>query len=409
MLLFIADNLACFPYQTQEEPLFIMHHIDITLSVSGSNLLQSFKESLRKVPRQQQQKQKKMKTKKKKKKQRRRKDSSDDDDEDEDREQSSSKSSSSSSSSSSDEDNEVVHRQKKSVVSDSDSDMEDEDAVMDRLPENANPLLDFASASQGILLLLVLKQHLKNLFGFSDSKIQKYSPTESAKIYDKAVNRKSKVHFNPRQTLDYLKSDITNMDLSFDTKRNIVKQYLDFKVLMEHMDRDEEDEEGEATANARNKAITSLLRGPKPVNHNHNNHTAPVETDDEDSEDEDTPAQKPRKGRDTAEDSGRMSEKVEAMDVVAICRPKYKDRPQIARVIQKTKNGYSIHWMTGSYTGPWAVAKKRDGRKKVPWVDTIKESDIIYKKISLTSGHKLTNKVAHTLRALYAAKEGAKS
>lgn len=44
MLLYIADNLACFPYQTQEEPLFIMHHIDITLSVSGSNLLQSFKE-----------------------------------------------------------------------------------------------------------------------------------------------------------------------------------------------------------------------------------------------------------------------------------------------------------------------------------------------------------------------------
>lgn len=44
MLLFIADNLAYFPYQSQEEPLFIMHHIDITLSVSGSNLLQTFKE-----------------------------------------------------------------------------------------------------------------------------------------------------------------------------------------------------------------------------------------------------------------------------------------------------------------------------------------------------------------------------
>ena len=101
-----------------------------------------------------------------------------------------------------------------------------------------------------------------------------------------------------------------------------------------------------------------------------------------------------------------MNEGVEAMDVIAICRPKYKDRPQIARVIQKTRAGYSIHWMTGTYSGPWAVAKKRDGRKKVPWVDTIKESDIIYKKISLTSGHKLTNKVAQTLRALYAAKEG---
>uniref|UniRef100_A0AAX7ULM2 Nipped-B protein n=1 Tax=Astatotilapia calliptera TaxID=8154 RepID=A0AAX7ULM2_ASTCA len=364
MLLFIADNLACFPYQTQEEPLFIMHHIDITLSVSGSNLLQSFKEVQ----------------------------SFDDE--------------SSSTSSSSDEEEDVVQRKK---GSDSDSDLDDEDAVMDRLPENTKPLLEFASASQGILLVLVLKQHLKNLYGFSDSKIQKYSPTESAKVYDKTVNRKSKVHFNPSQTLDYLRSDLANTDLSYEAKKNIAKQYLDFKVLMDHLDRDEEDEDGEANANARNKAITSLLRGPKPRNHNHSNHAAPVETDDEESEDEDPPARKPRKGGDCAEDSGNMNETVEVMDIVAIYCRKYKDRPQIARVVQKTRNGYSIHWMTGSYSGSWAVAKKRDGRKKVPWVDNIKESDIICKKISLTSGQKLTNKVAQTLRALYAAKEGTKS
>lgn len=54
------------------------------------------------------------------------------------------------------------------VESDSDSDLEDVDAVMERLPDDAAPLLDFARASQGILLLLVLKQHLKNLYGFSD-------------------------------------------------------------------------------------------------------------------------------------------------------------------------------------------------------------------------------------------------
>lgn len=52
--------------------------------------------------------------------------------------------------------------------SDSESDLEDADAVMERLPDDAAPLLDFARASQGILLLLVLKQHLKNLYGFSD-------------------------------------------------------------------------------------------------------------------------------------------------------------------------------------------------------------------------------------------------
>ena len=104
-----------------------------------------------------------------------------------------------------------------------------------------------------------------------------------------------------------------------------------------------------------------------------------------------------------------MNEVVGAMDVIARCCPKYKDRPQSARVIQKVSTGYSVHWMAGSYSGPWAEAKKRDGRKLVPWVDTIKESDIIYKKISLTSGHKLTNRVVQTLRSLYAAKEGTSS
>lgn len=43
-LLFITDNLAYFPYQVLDEPLFIIHHIDIMISVTGANLLQSFKE-----------------------------------------------------------------------------------------------------------------------------------------------------------------------------------------------------------------------------------------------------------------------------------------------------------------------------------------------------------------------------
>lgn len=41
---YIADNLAFFNYQTQDEPLFIIHHIDVIVSVTGSNLLQSFRE-----------------------------------------------------------------------------------------------------------------------------------------------------------------------------------------------------------------------------------------------------------------------------------------------------------------------------------------------------------------------------
>jgi hypothetical protein len=43
-MLYLADNLAYFPYQVQDEPLFIVHHIDTVLSLSGTNLLQAFRE-----------------------------------------------------------------------------------------------------------------------------------------------------------------------------------------------------------------------------------------------------------------------------------------------------------------------------------------------------------------------------
>ncbi|KAM6364126.1 nipped-B-like protein isoform 3-T4 [Pluvialis apricaria] len=384
MLLYIADNLACFPYQTQEEPLFIMHHIDITLSVSGSNLLQSFKESM-------------VKDKKKE-----RKPSSDEETESD---------SNSGSDSESEEEASKPRRLRKRVESDSDSDEENDiNAVMKCLPENSAPLIEFANVSQGILLLLMLKQHLKNLCGFSDSKIQKYSPSESAKVYDKAINRKTGVHFHPKQTLDFLRSDMANSKITEEVKRSIVKQYLDFKLLMEHLDPDEEEEDGEVSAstNARNKAITSLLGGGSPKNN-------AAETEDDESDGEDRGGgtsgslRRSKRNSDSTELAAQMNESVDVMDVIAICCPKYKDRPQIARVVQKTSNGFSVQWMAGSYSGSWTEAKRRDGRKLVPWVDTIKESDIIYKKIALTSANKLTNKVVQTLRSLYAAKDGTSS
>ncbi|XP_040434327.1 nipped-B-like protein isoform X2 [Falco naumanni] len=384
MLLYIADNLACFPYQTQEEPLFIMHHIDITLSVSGSNLLQSFKESM-------------VKNKKKE-----RKPSSDEETESD---------SNSGSESEIEEEASKPRRLRKRVDSDSDSDEENDiNSVMKCLPENSAPLIEFANVSQGILLLLMLKQHLKNLCGFSDSKIQKYSPSESAKVYDKAINRKTGVHFHPKQTLDFLQSDMANSKITEEVKRSIVKQYLDFKLLMEHLDPDEEEEEGEVSAstNARNRAITSLLGGGSPKNN-------AAETEDDESDGEDRGGgtsgslRRSKRNSDSTELAAQMNESVDVMDVIAICCPKYKDRPQIARVVQKTSNGFSVQWMAGSYSGSWTEAKRRDGRKLVPWVDTIKESDIIYKKIALTSANKLTNKVVQTLRLLYAAKDGTSS
>lgn len=60
-----------------------------------------------------------------------------------------------------------------------------------------------------------------------NSKIQKYSPTESAKVYDKAVNRKNNVHFHPRQTLDFISNNMAHATLTTEVKKRVVRQYLD--------------------------------------------------------------------------------------------------------------------------------------------------------------------------------------
>ena len=40
MMLYLADNLAYIPYTVVDEPLFLIHHIDIMVSVIGCNILQ---------------------------------------------------------------------------------------------------------------------------------------------------------------------------------------------------------------------------------------------------------------------------------------------------------------------------------------------------------------------------------
>ena len=47
MLLFLADSLSCFPYLVFEEPLFVLHNVDLIISVTGASVLQSFREVYR--------------------------------------------------------------------------------------------------------------------------------------------------------------------------------------------------------------------------------------------------------------------------------------------------------------------------------------------------------------------------
>ena len=63
------------------------------------------------------------------------------------------------------------------------------------------------------------------------STIHRYSPTEAAKVYDKAVNRKNLIHFNPARALDLLKTGQPKPPLSDQEKRDIVEEYLDVRHL----------------------------------------------------------------------------------------------------------------------------------------------------------------------------------
>ncbi|XP_034948394.1 nipped-B-like protein A [Chelonus insularis] len=212
-MLYLADNLAYFTYQVQDEPLFIIHHIDIIISISGVNLLQSFKEAL--LPKAGE----------------------------------ASKQDQQNSQSAPVQpiiyglDGQPRPIQIMTALEDEDDDEDDDEAILARLPEDTTLLRGYITASQGFLLLLTLRQHLKEVYGFSDAKISQYSPSESAKVYEKALTRKSNVHFNPKATIAKLREGDSNQELDENGRKKLVAEYLDFKQLMLKFDPKEPDED----------------------------------------------------------------------------------------------------------------------------------------------------------------------
>uniref|UniRef100_A0A8C4WX11 Nipped-B protein n=1 Tax=Eptatretus burgeri TaxID=7764 RepID=A0A8C4WX11_EPTBU len=317
LLLFVADNLAHFPYLTQEEPLFLVHHLDVHLSVCGSNLLQSFRECL--VPRralvtstlkegkrctQESNKEEQELEGEQKNADGEEKEKEPDitakEEEDEREEEAPSKKEQEEEETPSERTTENAEQVSKGEEiiekkdfdekndfeddneddnedddddddDDDDEDDEEEEKLIRRLPASDTPLHVFMESSQGVLLLLMLKQHLKILYGFSDSKIQRYSPTESAKVYDKTVTRKQGTRFHPQQTLDFqntlcttnpshqsVKNEQQAGSGSSAFRRRVVRQFLDFQTLMLHLDPDDEEEEGDGVV-ARGRALRNLL------------------------------------------------------------------------------------------------------------------------------------------------------
>ncbi|XP_078574210.1 nipped-B-like protein A isoform X2 [Branchiostoma floridae x Branchiostoma japonicum] len=215
ILLYVADNLACFPYATQDEPLFIIHHVDIILSVTGANVLQSFREALHPT-----------------------------------------KKATNQSEGADDEPGSPI------LPMVDDDDLE-EDQLLAQFPSDPKALLDCCIQAHGCILLLMLKQYLKDLYGFTDSKCHRYSPTEAAKVYDKSLNRRSLAKFSPQSVLDYMCADTPDFAEDEGARRHLIEHYLDFKQLMLRLDPAEDDDEmpeRESTTLSRTK-ITPTKEG----------------------------------------------------------------------------------------------------------------------------------------------------
>ncbi|XP_041674034.1 nipped-B protein isoform X3 [Drosophila eugracilis] len=190
-MLYIADNLAYFPYVVQDEPLYLIHQIDLFISMAGTHLLATFKEHLK-------------------------------------------------------------PSDKEGDVLEDDDDVEDPQVLFNRLPENMTGIIKCITSAQACMLLLILKDHLKNMYGITDSKISRYSPSEQ-KLYEKAVTRKSVTDFNPKTTIDVIKKQLSQKMLSTDIhflftneeKLDLVVKYLDFKKLMLKLDPEDADSDAD--------------------------------------------------------------------------------------------------------------------------------------------------------------------
>uniref|UniRef100_A0A6P7EZ04 Nipped-B protein n=1 Tax=Diabrotica virgifera virgifera TaxID=50390 RepID=A0A6P7EZ04_DIAVI len=182
-MIYLADNMAYFPYQVQDEPLFLVHYIDIKISVFGTNLLQNFKDGLISAKNQPKNKN-------------------------------------------------LADKKGDLTAIDTDEEEEDEQTLLNRLPKDTSQLQACISAAQGWLLLLSLKQYIVDIYGLSSENIQLYSPSVAAKVYEKPVQRKSNIMFNPKSTLEKLQEICLGKKQKAKNKTTLVREYIDFNKLV---------------------------------------------------------------------------------------------------------------------------------------------------------------------------------
>lgn len=195
--IFVADNIAMFPYQVMDEPLYVIHTIDSIVSLSGQSLLVQCKAHLR--PRQQY--------------------------------------------------CSPQQQQPKNQPPEDDDLLFEPETLYNRFPEEKAPLYDLMDNSQACFILLYLKNFLMKLYGFTEAKAQEYSPSEAAKVYEKALSsRKNVPMFNPLAALDGGRRRDGQLDhdrQSIQSHFNLAARICNFRKLLLSLDRMDNDDDSD--------------------------------------------------------------------------------------------------------------------------------------------------------------------
>ena len=153
--------------------------------------------------------------------------------------------------------NEVVAPVPQPKVTDIMEDDEDEDveSLVKRIPADTRTLEECIIGSQGCLLLLMLKQHLKDTYGITDrsvfvmnselypvrschpceafinfilcfvcSRISGYSPSDATKAYERPANRRNSPPFEPKCTIANLSEPPSGS--TPEGRRHLIEQYI---------------------------------------------------------------------------------------------------------------------------------------------------------------------------------------
>ncbi|KAL3116765.1 hypothetical protein niasHT_004266 [Heterodera trifolii] len=210
---FMADNLAHFPYTVLDEPLYVIHQANSIISVSGQSILSHFRQLM------------------------------------------------------------FPHTAAIATTAPTGggaTELEEfsVEYIMEHLPSDRAQILELKRNSQACFLLLHLKLYLLRLYGLKEDKIADYSPSEAKEVYEKPCCRRNIRCFSPDFATTVGEGGAVGaapqrtVADEWAERRSIAEEFHKFHEMLLSLDERREDDEERAVGDAANTSNSSATTAP---------------------------------------------------------------------------------------------------------------------------------------------------